>query len=101
MLKKDYSFNGNTQLHNMLSKEMLPDSIQISKILTMNNLQKLSNVDEIPCINAAFTDDRLKQIIQYYSINPIEMETEIHQYANELLDEGKITEAWQVLLTTI
>lgn len=85
----------------MISTQTLPLSIRESKILTYNNLQKLSNVDEIPFINATFTDDRLKQIIQYYSINPAEMEIEIHQYANELLDKEKVSEAWQVLLTTI
>jgi hypothetical protein len=28
------------------------------------------------------------------------MEKEIHQYARQLLDKGKVTEAWQVLLAT-
>ncbi|UEG50940.1 hypothetical protein LK994_05565 [Ferruginibacter lapsinanis] len=85
----------------MIPEEMLPLSIRQSKILTTNNLQQLSTIDDIPAIDAAFTDDRLKQIIQYYSINPNDMETEIHHYAHELIENGKITEAWQVLLTTI
>jgi hypothetical protein len=28
------------------------------------------------------------------------MENEIHLYAKELLDEGKVADAWQVLLST-
>jgi hypothetical protein len=28
------------------------------------------------------------------------MESEIHSYAKELLKEGKVPEAWQVLLST-
>ncbi len=59
----------------------------------------LANVNEMPFINPAFEDDKLKNIIQYYSINPDEMEKEIQLYAKELLSTGKLTEAWQVLLT--
>jgi len=36
--------------------------------------------------------------VLYYSINPEEMEKELHTYAKTLLDEGKVREAWQVLL---
>jgi hypothetical protein len=52
----------------------------------------------MPMVDPAFDDDRLKNIIQYYSINPDEMEKELHLYAKELLDIGKVTAAWQVLL---
>ena len=79
----------------------LPVSIQNSTILTKENLAQLSNVSEEPMIDPAFEDDRLKNIIQYYSINPDEMEKELHLYAKELLEEGKITAAWQVLLSSV
>jgi len=55
-------------------------------------------VHEMPAIDPAFDDDHLKQIIQYYSINPEEMEKELHSYAKKLLDKGRVQEAWQVLL---
>ena len=45
-----------------------------------------------------FHDDKLKNIIQYYSINPVEMEKELHSYAKELLQINKVDAAWQVLL---
>lgn len=83
----------------MIEKNILPVFVQESKILTINNLAQLCEVDEIPVISASFTDDRLKNIIQYYSINPEEMEKEIQYYAKELLENGKIDAAWQVLLT--
>jgi hypothetical protein len=54
----------------------------------------------MPEIDAAFDDPHLKQIVQYYSVNPDEMEKEIHQYAKKLLSQGKVKEAWQVLLST-
>lgn len=77
----------------------LPASIQNSSILTKENLEQLSKVDEEPLIDPAFSDDRLKNIIQYYSINPDEMEKELHLYAKELLESGCVKEAWQVLLS--
>lgn len=78
--------------------DILPATIRNSKILSGNNLGQLANVHEMPVIDPAFYDDKLKNIFQYYSINPEEMETELHRYAKELLDKGKVAEAWQVLL---
>ncbi|MEO6254383.1 MAG: flavin reductase family protein [Ferruginibacter sp.] len=78
--------------------DTLPESILKSSILTGNNLGQLANVHEMPFIDPAFNDDKLKNIIQYFSINPDEMDKELHHYAKELLDAGKVNEAWQVLL---
>jgi hypothetical protein len=52
----------------------------------------------MPVVDPAFSDERLKNIIQYFSLNPAEMETELHRYAKELLDKGRVQEGWQVLL---
>lgn len=79
--------------------DALPQGIRTSKILTGNSLGLLANVQELPKINAAFTDDTLKNIVQYFSINPAEMEHEIHMYAQKLLQQNLVDEAWQVLLT--
>lgn len=78
--------------------DSLPVHVQNSNLLTGNNLGQLANVHEMPEINPAFDDDHLKQIIQYYSVSPDEMEKELHTYAKKLLDQGKVQEAWQVLL---
>lgn len=86
----------NTQLG--IGIDSLPESIRHSNILSANNLGQLANVHEMPFVDPAFTDDKLKNIIQYYSINPDEMDKELHRYAKELLDAGKVNEAWQVLL---
>lgn len=86
----------NTQLG--IGIDALPEDIRTSKILTGNHLGQLANVNEMPFIDPAFNDDKLKNIIQYYSINPAEMDEELHRYAKELLDAGKVNEAWQVLL---
>lgn len=78
--------------------DALPAHIRNSDVLTGNNLGQLANVTEIPVINPAYFDTRLNQILQYYSVNPDEMETELHIYARELLQHGNIETAWQVLL---
>jgi flavin reductase (DIM6/NTAB) family NADH-FMN oxidoreductase RutF len=81
--------------------DMLPAGIRNSKILSGNNLGQLANVKEMPVIDATFEDEQLKNIIQYFSVDPVEMENELHHYAKQLLDENKVQEAWQVLLTGI
>lgn len=86
----------NTQLG--IGVDALPENIRKSKILSGNNLGQLANVQQIPAVPLFFDDAHLKQIIQYYSINPDEMEAELHAYAKKLLDAGNINEAWQVLL---
>lgn len=79
--------------------DAIPESIKSSSILTGNHLGQLGNLNELPSIDPAFHDDRLKNIIQYYSINPNEMEQELHKYAAELLNQEKVQEAWQILLS--
>jgi flavin reductase (DIM6/NTAB) family NADH-FMN oxidoreductase RutF len=79
--------------------DALPLSIRNSKILSGNELGQLANIYEIPVVDPSFDDANLKQIIQYYSINPTDMEKELHSYAKKLLAERKVREAWQVLLT--
>jgi len=89
----------NTQLG--IGVDTLPLSIRQSKILTGNNLGQLANVHEYPVIDSSFDDDHLKQITQYYSVSPDDMEKELHSYAKKLLDQGKVNEAWQVLLAGV
>ncbi len=86
----------NTQLG--IGIDSLPAAIRSSKLLSGNNLGQLANVHDLPAIDPSFDDAHLKQIIQYYSINPEDMEKELHAYAKTLLDAGKVNEAWQVLL---
>lgn len=86
----------NTQLG--VGVDQLPLSIRNSRLLSGNDLGQLANVHEIPQIDPTYTDDRLKQIFQYYSVSPEEMEQELHRYAKDLLTDSRVHEAWQVLL---
>lgn len=81
--------------------DALPASIKYSNILTGNHLGQLANVNEIPFVDPSFEDEKLKNIFQYYSIDPMEMEKELHLYATALLNKGKVNEAWQVLLALV
>lgn len=78
--------------------DALPESIRRSKFLTGNHLGLLGNVHEQPIVEPSFDDEHLKNIFQYFSVNPSEMEKEVHLYAAKLLDQHKVHEAWQVLL---
>ncbi len=86
----------NTQLG--IGVDALPSTIRNSSLLTGNELGQLGNVHTLPDIDPAFEDNHLKQIILYYSLNPDEMEKELHTYAKKLLAAGKVKEAWQILL---
>ena len=86
----------NTQLG--IGFDALPASIKNSAVLTGNHLGMLANVHEMPAIDPAFDDARLRDIVQYFAINPPEMEKELHLYARNLLEEGRVQDAWQVLM---
>jgi flavin reductase (DIM6/NTAB) family NADH-FMN oxidoreductase RutF len=80
--------------------DTFPENIKNSKGLSGNDLGQLANVHEMPLVDPAFDDDRLKNIVLYYSLNPADMEEELHRYAKKLLCENKVQEAWQVLLSS-
>lgn len=79
----------------------LPDALRNSRILSGNHLGKLANVEAIPEARPGYYDPHLKNIMQYFSTNPDDMEAELHRYAGELLDDGKVNEAWQILLAAL
>jgi flavin reductase (DIM6/NTAB) family NADH-FMN oxidoreductase RutF len=85
-------------IHLGIGIDALPTAIRQSRILTGNDLGLLANVHSMPVIDPAFEDERLRQIFQYYAVNPDDMEMELHSYARKLLAQGKVGEAWQVLL---
>ncbi len=78
--------------------DALPAPIRNSKILSGNHLGQLANVHDMPVVNPNFENDELKQIVQYYNLDPLEMETETHKLAARLLNDNNVTDAWQVLL---
>ncbi|MET0635530.1 MAG: flavin reductase family protein [Chitinophagaceae bacterium] len=79
--------------------DYLPSGVRQSKILTGRELAQLASVSAVPLIDPAYHDEHLKNIIQYYNLNPDEMETELHLHARKLLADDKVAEAWQVILS--
>jgi flavin reductase (DIM6/NTAB) family NADH-FMN oxidoreductase RutF len=77
----------------------LPAAIRNSKILSGNHLGQLANVHDMPIVDPAFENDALKQIVQYYNLDPKEMEEETHRLATKFLNEGNVNDAWQILLS--
>lgn len=76
----------------------LPLEILESAILTSGHLEQLASIPQMPLIDPSYEDEHLKHIMYYYSLNPQEMEKEIHLYAASLLNKGHLYDAWQVLL---
>jgi flavin reductase (DIM6/NTAB) family NADH-FMN oxidoreductase RutF len=81
--------------------DSLPEGIKNSRILSGNHLGRLANVEALPEARPGYYDPHLKNIMQYFSANPDDMEAELHRYAGELLDDGQVNEAWQILLAAL
>lgn len=76
--------------------DKLPEAIRNSKVLTGNDLGMLGNVENFPnseeIITFINTSEELKKIM-------ISKDSEaVHKKAQEFLCEGKVTDAWKVLL---
>lgn len=82
--------------------DQLPAGIRNSNVLTGNNLGALGNFIGIPekdKVQTALEDEKIKRIfVEFKSTDP-EREKRVHQIAKDLLDEGNVQEAWNVLMT--
>ncbi|MGB4398003.1 MAG: flavin reductase family protein [Daejeonella sp.] len=82
--------------------DSIPSAIRNSDILTGNNLGQLGNVEQLPAdeeITQFQSDRELKEILDATIGDNINRERELHQYARKLLNQGKVAEAWKVLLS--
>lgn len=82
--------------------DAIPAAIRNSIILTGNNLGQLGNVEQLPSDEETSqfqSDSELKQILDATIGDSSNRERELHQYARKLLDEGRVMEAWKVLLS--
>ncbi|MDQ6815728.1 MAG: flavin reductase family protein [Bacteroidota bacterium] len=77
--------------------DRLPQNIRNSKVLTGNHLGKLANVTQIPSKDPSFNADHLTS--SFCAEIDTEHEFHLHQCAAMLLDDNKIMEAWQVLIS--
>jgi flavin reductase (DIM6/NTAB) family NADH-FMN oxidoreductase RutF len=79
----------------------IPDAIRNSDVLTGNNLGQLGNVEKLPAeedVNSYKNSATMQEVTQMYSKNAAEFKKHLHQLAKELLEQGKVEEAWKALL---
>ena len=81
--------------------DAIPFAIRNSKILTGNNLGQLGNVETLPTdevIDAYVQLPEIKELLDA-TIGDIQTrETQLHLKAKELLEAGKVEDAWKILL---
>jgi len=81
--------------------DAIPFAIRNSKILTGNNLGQLGNVEVLPTdieIDAYAQTADIRELLDATIGDSQTREIQLHLKAKELLDEGKVEEAWKVLL---
>ena len=76
----------------------LPDHILHSKILTGNHLAQLANAETIPDEDEAFNNMAMMFIVRQFKKNGVKRNNELHKLAAQLLNNGLVSDAWQVLL---
>lgn len=76
--------------------DAIPFAIRNSKVLTGNNLGQLGNVEVLPAAQDIEAYSALPGIKELLGMD--NSEKQIHLKAKQLLDEGKVEEAWKVLL---
>ncbi len=82
--------------------DQLPASIKNSKILSGNNLGMLANIEQLPdadsiAIHAHMNKELAGILAAGYAQE--ELESKLHSLAHQLLNDGKLMEAWKVLLS--
>ena len=81
--------------------DAIPFAVRNSKILTGNNLGQLGNAEALPIddeIDAYAQSPEIKELLDATIGDTQTREIQLHLKAKELLDEGRVGEAWKVLL---
>ncbi|MDA9819508.1 flavin reductase family protein [Salibacteraceae bacterium] len=81
--------------------DSMPEEVRNSNILTGNDLGKLGNVEALPD-ETEVNDYKLMELSElHYNLAdyPEELEKRLHELAHDLLQEGKVAEAWMCLLS--
>lgn len=81
--------------------DSIPTDIRYSKVLTGNHLGQLGNVETLPDetdVNE-YKLLELSDLFLKYQNNYSQLENELHKHAAQLLDQGKVKEAWMTLLS--
>ncbi|MBI3511522.1 MAG: flavin reductase family protein [Bacteroidetes bacterium] len=80
----------------------IPEHIRTSKVLTGNHLGLLGNVEHLPSaeeVEHFKMSGAILEVFEVYGKDHAKMDDHLHHIAARLLDEGKVGEAWKVLLS--
>lgn len=84
--------------------DQLPEHVRLSKVLTGNHLGQLGNTEHLPSdeeVRAYKNSGAINEAWQDYGKNHEKLDIHLHHIAARLLDEGKVNEAWKVLLSDL
>lgn len=82
--------------------DALPENIRNSTVLTGNDLGMLGMSSELPSdedIRAFYEQPNVKELLKEYHQNTKQVERMLHKNAHKLLTEGKVEDAWKMLLS--
>ncbi len=82
--------------------DQIPLHIRHSKVLSGNNLGQLGNVEALPTeeeVIAFKNSGAINEAFEIYGKDQHQLEDQLHHLAKGLLENGKVTEAWKILLS--
>ncbi len=81
--------------------DRLPQHIRLSPVLTGNHLGQLGNVEVLPAedeVEALRADPEMRDMLQAFIGDKATRQIHLHRRAAELLDAGRVRDAWKTLL---
>lgn len=82
--------------------DAIPENIRHSEVLSGNDLGRLGNVETLPTADEIngykYENAELKELLERLQNDTDNLDTQKHLMAKNLIAEGKIVEAWKVLL---
>ncbi len=85
-----------------LGFDQLPANIKNSKFLSGNDLGMLANCEQLPDADSIAIHQKMNKelaVILQKDIDLADKEEALHRLAHEMLEQGKIQDAWKVLLS--
>lgn len=80
-----------------MSIDALPEFIRFSDFLSGNQLAQLASCAACQTYDPEFIDPRTKALLSYMKGEALSRK--LHEYARELMDQNRMKDAWQVLLS--
>ncbi len=84
--------------------DQLPEAIRNSRVLTGNDLGRLGNTEQLPTKEdiADFAANNIHLLsLKEQRLTEAELNLQLHYLAHDFLEQGKVEEAWKVLLQPV